>query len=134
MKISLTEKLKKKICRNKRNSRRMTAVLASPARFERATFRLGGSERIKSAACRSAGESDGYAAMIFVLAGMFCTSLNTFVSFVQYSTISFSIFKRNPIFLLKSRKLHPGLPSSSAAVRKTSVPGAVSKIYFIPPA
>jgi len=41
MKISLTEKLKKKICRNKRNSRRMTAVLASPARFERATFRLG---------------------------------------------------------------------------------------------
>lgn len=42
MKISLTEKLKKKICCNKRNSRRMTAVLASPARFERATFRLGG--------------------------------------------------------------------------------------------
>jgi hypothetical protein len=41
MKISLTEKLKKILCRNKRNSRRMTAVLASPARFERATFRLG---------------------------------------------------------------------------------------------
>jgi hypothetical protein len=40
------KKLKKKICRNKRNSRRMTAVLASPARFERATFRLGGGRSI----------------------------------------------------------------------------------------
>ena len=32
---------------NKRNSRRMTAVLASPARFERATFRLGGGRSIQ---------------------------------------------------------------------------------------
>lgn len=37
----LDGKTEEKICRNKRNSRRMTAVLASPARFERATFRLG---------------------------------------------------------------------------------------------
>lgn len=37
----LDRKTEEKICRNKRNSRRMTAVLASPARFERATFRLG---------------------------------------------------------------------------------------------
>ena len=40
-KNQLDGKTEEKICRNKRNSRRMTAVLASPARFERATFRLG---------------------------------------------------------------------------------------------
>ena len=42
----LDRKTEEKICRNKRNSRRMTAVLASPARFERATFRLGGGRSI----------------------------------------------------------------------------------------
>lgn len=42
----LDGKTEEKICRNKRNSRRMTAVLASPARFERATFRLGGGRSI----------------------------------------------------------------------------------------
>lgn len=122
----------------RRRTSRVTVGILTPARAAICFIeRCGTASRIGKDKVRrlpSAGESDGYAAMIFVLAGMFCTSLNTFVSFVQYSTISFSIFKRNPIFLLKSRKLHPGLPSSSAAVRKTSVPGAVSKIYFIPPA